>query len=144
LFRVVNPLIVEHHRIVAGPLGFERQLAPCGPGERVEPVAGANAAREEQHQPVAAPDVLQFVDDRALGVGVGPLAGVGRHDDHRRQDAECDGSGHVLVAHHVYRPLNAPSPSQRLCLHAKFGPGQAGAADPSKAPDGLRDRRGEE
>ena len=98
LLGVIRPFLVEYDRIVAGPLRLERELAPRDPRQRVKPVTGADAAGGEQHHPVAALDVLELVNDGPAHVGLGPLAGIGGHDDDGPQHAERDRSGHVFVA----------------------------------------------
>jgi hypothetical protein len=142
LLGVIGPFLVEYNRIVAGPLGLERQLAPRDPRQEVEPVTGADAASDEQNHPIAPLDVLELVNDGPAYVGLGPLAGIGGHDDYGPQHAEGDWSCHVFVPHELDRPANPSGERECVGLRAQIRPGQAGPAD-SKTPQHARDR-GEE
>jgi hypothetical protein len=47
----ISPIVRLDHRVVAGALRFEAEPAPRGPHERMEPVAGADGAGRELHDP---------------------------------------------------------------------------------------------
>ena len=73
--------------VVAGAFGFQRELAPGDPHERMEPIRGADDAGETMREPIGTADVFEFVRDGAIQIGVAPIFGLHGEDDGRMKNA---------------------------------------------------------
>ena len=73
--------------VVAGAFGFQRELAPGDPDERMEPIRGADDAGETMREPIGAADVFEFVRDGAIQIGVVPIFSFHGEDNGRMKNA---------------------------------------------------------
>jgi hypothetical protein len=107
LIRIGGRLSAPQHSVIASTFGFERELPPCHPDERMKPVTGAYHSRNALAHPVAAPDVFQFVDDCSTEVILFPGLRVWwQHDGWSHQTATSR-AGDTLVQQQVDATANS-------------------------------------
>jgi hypothetical protein len=115
------------HGVVAGALGLDLEPAPGDPGQRVEPVDGADAPRKAVDEPVAPGDVLELVGDGASEIGGGPVRRVGRQEDRGAEGAAGDRAAETFVEQQIDAVFAAPRegrPAQAADLPQPRGDGE--------------------
>jgi hypothetical protein len=72
LICVCSRIGMSQYGIITGALGFEAQLSPCNPNQRMEPITRAHGTRKTSVQPISSPHVFQLMDNRPRDLSFGP------------------------------------------------------------------------
>jgi hypothetical protein len=140
LLGIVRPFFADHHRVVTRALGFETQPPPRHPHQRMEPITRRRYARHDLHDPVSSLNVFEFVQQRAPELGVAPVAGIDREDNHGTSDAKRHRARHGLVLDELDRLLHTARCGELCKRVAVPGHRQAGAAYCRELPEHGRHR----
>ena len=101
--------------VITGTLRVQAELPICKPHERVKPIDGANRTRQTERDPIASPDMLEFVREGASQVGFaprprgwgkdnrGPHDATGHRTDYRLVHHDVDGSAESFVTRKIVR-----------------------------------------